>query len=376
MPSIHNGIGTTFRSAAFGGAPAVNPDFVSTWDTTQAGSASDTVVLPLLSGGTYSGTIDWGDGSSDPLSYANRTHVYAASGTYTITISGSDIQGWSFNGTTDYLKITDISNWGNLTITFGYRAFRGCSNLDISATDAPTLLGTQCHEMFQNCTSLTTPDFSKWDVSGMTYMVGMFGGCTSFNGNVTTWDVSNVTNTSSMFVNCLVFNQDISGWDVSSVTAFGSLFANTGMFQNCVLFNQDISGWDVSSGQGFGQMFRGTQSFNQSIGNWTTTSATNMYGLLFDATGFDQSLGGLDIATVSDLRDIARNITLSTSNYDSTLIAWEAQLQAAYPSGAGYPYTIATNFGSSQYTLGGAAEAARTSLISTFGWTISDGGGV
>jgi hypothetical protein len=40
----------------------VNPDFVSTWDTTQAGSASDTVILPLLSGGTYNGTIDWGDG--------------------------------------------------------------------------------------------------------------------------------------------------------------------------------------------------------------------------------------------------------------------------------------------------------------------------
>jgi hypothetical protein len=29
-----------------------NPDFVSTWDTTKAGSASNTVVLPLLSGGT------------------------------------------------------------------------------------------------------------------------------------------------------------------------------------------------------------------------------------------------------------------------------------------------------------------------------------
>jgi hypothetical protein len=58
----------------------VNPNFVSTWDTTQAGSASDTVVLPLLSGGTYSGTIDWGDGNSDNLSYANRSHTYASGG--------------------------------------------------------------------------------------------------------------------------------------------------------------------------------------------------------------------------------------------------------------------------------------------------------
>jgi hypothetical protein len=32
-----------------GAAAPVNLDFVSTWDTTKVGSASDTVVLPLLS---------------------------------------------------------------------------------------------------------------------------------------------------------------------------------------------------------------------------------------------------------------------------------------------------------------------------------------
>jgi hypothetical protein len=117
MPGIHNGIGTTFRSSAFGGGAApVNLDFVSTWDTTKAGSASNTVVLPLLSGGTYSGTIYWGDGNSDDLSYANRTHVYASSGIYTITISGT-IGGFQFNNLGDKAKITDISNWGTLDIT-------------------------------------------------------------------------------------------------------------------------------------------------------------------------------------------------------------------------------------------------------------------
>jgi hypothetical protein len=36
------------QASSSGGAAPVNFDFVSTWDTTQAGSASDTVVLPLL----------------------------------------------------------------------------------------------------------------------------------------------------------------------------------------------------------------------------------------------------------------------------------------------------------------------------------------
>jgi hypothetical protein len=77
MPGIHNGIGATFRSAAFGGGAApVNHDFVSTWDTTQAGSASDTIVLPMTAGAT----VDWGDGNID----TTNTHTYAAGGTYTV----------------------------------------------------------------------------------------------------------------------------------------------------------------------------------------------------------------------------------------------------------------------------------------------------
>ena len=51
------GVGVPFNFNKLGGGGAVaNPDFISTWDTTKAGSASNTVVLPLGSGGTYSGT--------------------------------------------------------------------------------------------------------------------------------------------------------------------------------------------------------------------------------------------------------------------------------------------------------------------------------
>ena len=37
---------------------------------------------------------------------------------------------------------------------------------------------------------------------------------------------------------------------------------------------------------------------------------------------------------------------------------------------------LTPNFGGSQYTLGGAAESARNTLINTYGWTITDGGGI
>ena len=37
--------------------------FQSTWDTTEAGSSNNQVVLPLQSAGAYSFQIDWGDGT-------------------------------------------------------------------------------------------------------------------------------------------------------------------------------------------------------------------------------------------------------------------------------------------------------------------------
>ena len=56
---------------------------------------------------------------------------------------------------------------------------------------------------------------------------------------------------------------------------------------------------------------------------------------------------------------------LSTANYDALLIAWDAK--------GAMSYSGTVNFGGSKYTSGGAADAARTSLISKWGG-ITDGG--
>ena len=452
MPGIHNGIGTTFRSSAFGGAAPVNLDFVSTWDTTQAGSASDTVVLPLLSGGTYSGTIDWGDGNTSALSYANRTHTYASGGVKVITISGQ-IDGWRFGNGGDRRKITDISNWGTLNITTD-AAFHGCTNLDITATDAPTLSATDStSNLFRDCPSLTIPNLSSWDVSICTEFKSCFYNCTNFNGNIDNWDMSSALTLGNpsfhnfgMLSGCTSFNRDISGWDVSNVTVFAGLFYNCvsfdknlsswnlssaqnvrGMFANCALFNNGgsdgIKNWDVSSvtifgsavGGGSGGMFAYTSAFNQPIGSWTintsasvvmsqmffssvfnqdistwdvstvtkfdsmfqsasynqplnswnTGSITTMRGMFNGNSVFDRDISNFDVNQVSDLFNFMVGATLSTANYDALLIAWDAQ--------GAMSYSGTVNFGGSKYTAGGAAEAARTSLISKWGG-ITDGG--
>ncbi len=335
MLGVGNGIGVPFTKSGGGGA-AGNPDFVFTVDTTQAGSASDTFVLPLHFTGVYNFNVEWGDGNDDDITVYNQpevTHVYAAGGIYTITISGQ-IEGWFFANTGDDDKITNISNWGSLVITLKW-AFYGCSNLDISATDAPTITTTTFEYMFRGCSSLTNPDFSKWDTSTVTYCLGVFQLCPLFNGNVSTWDMSNVTLMQSMFHSCPVFNSDISGWDVGLNTDAVTMFFNN------QAFNQDIGGWDMSSVTRIKYMLYNADAFDQSLANWTVTQMTDMTNFMTSATG------------------------MSTANYDALLIAWDAQGTMSFSGTA--------NFGGSQYTSGGAAEAARTSLISKWGG-ITDGG--
>jgi PKD repeat protein len=86
--------------------------FISTWRTTEP---NELVSLFYVEYGTYSGTIDWGDGNVSANTYANRTHTYLSSGDYTVTITGT-IVGWFFDSyATSYrTNIKEILQWGSL----------------------------------------------------------------------------------------------------------------------------------------------------------------------------------------------------------------------------------------------------------------------
>jgi len=359
----------------------VNPDFVSTWDTTQAGSASDTIILPLLSGGVYSGTIDWGDGNSDALSYANRTHTYASSGIYTITLSGTMV-GFRFNNSGDKAKILDISNWGELNPTTD-RGFMGCTNLDVSATDAPIITANNLNYMFYNCTSLTTADFSKWDTSTVITAQGTFQNCVNFNGQLDNWVHSGLTSLHTFFFNCDRFAGNLDSWDTSGVTNWYETFRGANFF------NASMAGWVIRGNiqgsflcnsnntlQGLGmdtwdtsQMTRfaafGCANLNPDVTNWDTSALTNAQGCWQSCSSFNRSMANWDINQVTNFTNFMLGSSLSTANYDATLIAWDAQ--------GAMSFSGTVNFGGSKYTSGGAAEAARTSLISKWGGII-DGG--
>ena len=403
------------------------------------GSNTDQVQLPLISGKTYDMVVDWGDGTSDTITSYNQAetlHTYSSIGTYTITMTGTN-GGLKFNNGGDKAKINQISQWGTLDIS-GNRSFKGCANLNVIATDAPIISATNIQNTFENCTSLTG-GCDNWDVSNVRTFNGIFKGCTNFNGDVSNWDVSsatklnnvfhsctnfnqpigkwnvtsNVTNLASIFFGCASFNQDLGSWDVSGCTELQTAFrgcANldvsfvsnwnvssactkiSGMFFNIgdnigttninhwdvsnvtsflqvfirTNFNGDITGWDVSSGENFNAMFQ-ESDFNQDIGSWDMSNATNIKNMVKE-TPFDQDISGWDIANVTNMTTFMNgNTAFSTANYDALLVAWEAQTPQS---------NINVNFGDAQYTSGSSAETARTSLINTYNWTISDGGAV
>ena len=86
-----------------------------------------------------------------------------------------------------------------------------------------------------------------------------------------------------------------------------------------------------------------------------------------DASQFDQDLGAWDISYLVDAAGMFDNSGLSTANYDALLNGWAAQstINSGVALGAaGINYTTATS------------GAAHTLLTGTYGWTITDAGGI
>lgn len=352
-------------------------EFITTWQTDNTGTSGSTEITIPTSGSGYNYNVDWNDdGVFDEFGLTGSvTHDFGTAGTYTIRIQG-DFPRIFFNNGGDRQKILDVSQWGNIQWSSFNSAFQGCSNVDVTATDAPDLSNvTTLFDCFRDCGSLVT-SIDHWDVSTITVFAGIFED-TPYNQQLNSWDVSSGQNFNYMFWNA-AFNQDINGWDMSSATSCTQMFYLAD-------FNQDISSWDVSGVSEMGDMFRDSD-FNQDIGNWNVSSATNMNEMFrgtdfnFDISGwdvngvtnmsgmfrnsqFDQNLGDWDMSTVTNVNDMFNGCNLTTANYDSTLIGWAAQ---TVTSG------LTLHAGNSNYCAGEIARNVLTTAPNS--WGITDNG--
>ena len=155
--------------------------FVMTIKTDNPGTSNNMqFTIPVL-GTTPNYNVDWGDNSTSAGVAGNITHTYATPGTYVVSITGDFYQIF-YDSTSDNNKILSIDQWGSIAWNSFERAFSGCSNLQILASDIPDLSGvTNMSFMFKGCSVLSSGIFNSWDTSNVTDMREMFNGAALFN---------------------------------------------------------------------------------------------------------------------------------------------------------------------------------------------------
>jgi len=291
------------------GCPVTDPahDFVTTWKTDNPGTSNNTSITVPMLGGPYD--VDWDDdGTFDEMGLSGPvTHDYGEADTYTIRIRGT-YDSISFNGGEDKGKIISLDQWGTNTWTSMFAAFSGAINLVVSAAD--------------------TPDFSA------------------------------VTSMRKMFYGATIANPETSAWNTTAVRSMIS------MFNGATMANPDTSNWNTAAVTGMAYMFYGATSANPDASGWNTAAVATTISMFFEASSFDQDLGSWDVTALTSASQMFTGVTLSTANYESLLIGWDAQVLHS---------SVEFSGGNSIY-CSESAVTARANMIASDSWVITDGG--
>ena len=294
-------------------------------DTTKAGSASNTFVLPIIKDTTETVKIYWGDGTNSTGVNGNNTHVYAASGIYTVKIESRLFGGIYFNNLGDKAKITKIANFGQGVSRLNTGSFYGCSSL--LSIDIGNIVsnGTNAYAMFSQCTALTTVPLLN--LSSVTNAYAMFAYCPVTT--VPLFDLSKVTNAPYMFYQCTALTT-VPLFDLSKVTNASYMFYQCTALTTVPLLN--------------------------------LSSVADATGMFYQCTALT-TVPLLNLSSCTNASNMFSGVTLTTQSYSDFLINL-----ATLPLQSG----VSFHGGNSKYNP--AAAIARAYLISNFGWTITDGG--
>ena len=263
------------------------------------------------------------------------------------TTPNEEVQLGVGNGTFDY-----TIDWGDGTVE-SYNTDANISHIYADAGFHVTkITGTFPH--YSNA-SLNWPfndklkEILNWGTISWESLNGAFRGARALSFSATDIPIfgSNTIDLATMFydVRGMTNVPNIDQWDWSKVTAMASMFLGSGNYQEIATL---VGNFNITSNLTNAASFMGGTNTFTSFAGWDVTGA---------AAGSWNGLFQLISATSN----------MSTEDYDATLISWAAQ---------SVNNNVQCSFGISQYSLGGAAEAARNTLINTYGWTITDGGGI
>ncbi|MEX0598383.1 MAG: BspA family leucine-rich repeat surface protein, partial [Candidatus Paceibacterota bacterium] len=306
----------------------IGQNFITVWDLSKNGSANNSISI----GGSSTGSVNYkwkeispGNDSGSGSFVSNQLLFTGlpSNAIIRLEIEPTNFLNISISNSDDKDRLIDIEQWGTTAWTSMNRAFYGCRNLQISATDIPDLsLVTDMSNMFRDCEKLNTPsNINSWNTANVKNMSYLFTNAYDFNQNLSNWNTSQVTNFSNMFVGAFKFNQDIGNWNTSNATNMSNMFVLANEF------NQNLGSWDVSKVTNMLGMFKNTMKFNNgdvnTIKNWNVSSARDMQQMFFQAVSFNQNIGSWPLNSGGvDLRNMLDFSGIDCQNYSSTLISW------------------------------------------------------
>ena len=217
--------------------------------------ANQIIELPLY--GTVNCTVDWNDGST-PETYTTTglmPHTYAETGTYTVTISGMLTEFGNDNEWTGVEYLTEIVNFGDISLVSLKNAFRNADNL----TTVPESLPSTVHSLsgtFYDINQVSITNLDLWDVSNVTNMSLMFNDATNFNQNLGDWNITSVTDMTDMFtgvtLSSINYDAILTSWADQTVQS-GVVFSGGNSKYSCVSESARASlisndSWSITDG--------------------------------------------------------------------------------------------------------------------------------
>lgn len=159
------------------------------------------------------------------------------------------------------------------------RLFAGFSS--ITTIDGLNQLDTSAMkdmgDMFYDCSSLVTLDFSTFNTANVRNMGGMFWGCSSLTSlNISSFNTANVTNFENMFHDCSKLQAlNLSNFNTSKAT---SMF---NMFMDCSSLTElDLSSFHTSLVGSFARMFYGCSSLTSvNVTSFDSSKVTEFAGM-------------------------------------------------------------------------------------------------
>ena len=215
--------------------------------TDNVGSSNDDQFTLRLDGvSTYNFDVNTSDGQSfTHTTNADLTITFPSAGTFTIKLGGTNniLPIISYNNMGDRLKVLRITNQGNIVWASYSQKWRGCSNLIITATDAPNVGSVTSFGGAFNNTGVVSFSYDGWDCTGSNNMEGTHRQMMDMTSlNLNGGDLTTITNL-KRFIQDSPLITTITGFDSAGIVPINlQSFA-----QGATLYDQDLSGLDFSA---------------------------------------------------------------------------------------------------------------------------------